>query len=414
MLTSDETSRYSRQLILPEIGVAGQMKMKNSSVLIVGCGGLGCPAAQYLAAGGVGRIGLVDGDVVERSNLHRQILHREERVGMKKTESIVDSLKTLNSNVSFSEIRERLSRENALDIVKDFDLVIDATDNAMARYLLSDVCVLSRKPLVSGAALRFEGQLTVYNYDETTPCFRCIFPNPPPPETVTSCTDGGVLGVVPGIIGSLLALEAIKIMVGIRPSFAGQMLLFDGMGGTFRTIRIRNRRKNCVSCGEKATIDENLIDYEKFVSAPICAPSGNTLKILLPFERISCKEYKQVLDSNINHVLIDVRPEVEADIVKLEHAINIPLKELSTEDGFRRLHQVMEMKKTRNVFVMCRRGNASQKAVRIIKDRLSLQEQEQKTVRMEDSSSLDEQDVRDIIGGITAWSEEVDPSLPTY
>lgn len=401
-MTSEETARYSRQLILPEIGVGGQMKMKKSSVLIVGCGGLGCPAAQYLAAAGIGTIGLVDGDVVEKSNLHRQILHREDRIGMEKTKSIIESLKTLNSNVSFTEISERLSRENAMDIVKDFDLVIDATDNAKARYLLSDVCVLSRKALISGAALRFEGQLTVYNYDETTPCFRCLFPKPPPPETVTNCSDGGVLGVIPGIIGSMEALEAIKIVAGIRPSFAGQMLLFDGMSGTFRTIRIRSRRKDCVSCGENGSIKEDLIDYETFLSTPTCATPGEVLKILLPFERVSCREYKeQVLDSKIHHVLIDVRPRVEADIVKLPHAVNIPLAELSKDEGFKQFHQLLETNESKTVFVMCRKGNASQKAVRLIKDRLS-------------SLTEQELEVKDIIGGISVWSEEIDPSLPTY
>lgn len=406
MLTSDETTRYSRQLILPEIGVSGQMKMKNGSVLIVGCGGLGCPAAQYLAGAGVGRIGVLDDDVVERSNLHRQILHREDRIGEKKTESVVASLKRLNSNVSFTQIDQRLSRENAMEIVKDFDLVLDATDNVQTRYLLSDVCVLNKKTLISGASLRFEGQLTVYNYDETTPCFRCLFPNPPPKETVTNCSDGGVLGVVPGIIGSLMALEAIKIVTGIGPSFAGQMLLFDGMSGSFRTIRIRSRRKECVSCGEKRTIGKDLVDYEDFLSTCPVSVTGETVRVLLPFERVSCAEYKQVLDSDTPHTLLDVRPRVEAEIVKLSHAVNIPLAELSTEDGFRRFQQVLEKNEGKDVFVMCRRGNASQKAVRMIKDRIK--------DRIKGGIKDSEGDVRDIIGGISAWSKEIDPSLPTY
>lgn len=396
--SNDEVQRYSRQLILPEIGMDGQRKLKSASVLIVGAGGLGCPASQYLAAAGIGRIGLMDADVVEMSNLHRQILHRENGIGTPKTESVIQSLAALNSNVMFDNLPEKLSRENALQTVQKYDIVVDATDNVVARYLISDVCVLAGKPLVSGSALRFDGQLTVYNYDEHTPCYRCLFPTPPPPGTVTNCSDGGVLGVVPGIIGSIQALETIKLAVGMRPAYAGIMLLFDGLTGVFRNIRIRSKARNCASCSANRSIGPELMDYESFCGTQTCSTGG--LKILLPFERLSVHEYKnQVLDRDVDHILIDVRPKVEADIVKLDHALSVPLPDLTKADGtgLRVVRDALAEKK--QVYVMCRRGNASQKAVRFLKDRLA-----------EETES----EIKDLTGGLDAWRTEIDPSIPSY
>lgn len=226
MLSPEEVSRYSRQLMLEQIGVEGQLRLKRGSVLIVGCGGLGCPSSTYLAAAGVGRIGLLDFDRVELSNLHRQTLHREQGVGQPKAASIAANLSQLNSATRFDVLSERLTGENALRLTADYDVVIDASDNAPTRYLLNDACVLNRKPLVSGAALKFDGQLTVFNLDAASPCYRCLYPQPPPPHAVTNCSDGGVLGVVPGIVGSLQALEAIKILTGIGSSYAGKLFLF--------------------------------------------------------------------------------------------------------------------------------------------------------------------------------------------
>lgn len=400
-LTSDEVARYSRQLIMPEIGVQGQQKLKSTSVLIVGCGGLGCPAALYLTAAGFGRIGLVDADTVEKSNLHRQVLHREQRIGELKTQSAVDGLDGLNSNVNFEQFNTRLTRDNAIGIISKFDIILDATDNAMTRYLLSDACVVARKPLVSGAALRFEGQLTVYNYDHESPCYRCLFPSPPPPGTVTNCSDGGVIGVVPGIIGSLQALETIKIGAGIRPAFSGRMLLFDGLEGTFRNIKIRGKSDKCVSCGPNATITSDLIDYEAFCGTPTCSPPGEVFKILLPFERVSCKEFKeQVLDQKVPHVLIDVRSKNEAEINMLPDAVNIPLQEIMAGGGLKRLQVLLQERNAQELYVMCRRGNASQKAVRFIKDNLVHEKVAQ--------------DAKDLMGGIEGWSRDVDPTIPTY
>lgn len=397
-LSNEEIQRYSRQLILPEIGVEGQKRLKSASVLIVGAGGLGCPASQYLAAAGFGRIGLIDADVVEMSNLHRQILHREDRIGVPKTDSVIQSLKSLNSNVTFDNLNTKLQAGNAVGIVKDYDIVIDATDNVVARYLISDVCVLTGKPLVSGSALRFDGQLTVYNYDKNTPCYRCLFPTPPPPGTVTNCSDGGVLGVVPGIIGSIQAMEAIKLAVGMRPAYAGTMLLFDGLSGVFRNIRIRSKAKNCISCSENKTIGPELVDYETFCGTATCVTTG--LKILMPFERLSVTDYKKdVLDENVDHVLIDVRPKVEADIVKLPHAVSYPLSELTSTDGtgLKYVRSLLEEKK--QVYVMCRRGNASQKAVRFLKDHVAHET---------------ESEIKDLTGGLEAWRTEIDHSIPSY
>lgn len=396
-LSADEVARYSRQLILPEIGVEGQKKLKSSSVLIVGCGGLGCPSSLYLTAAGFGKIGLVDADVVETSNLHRQVLHREDTVGIPKTTSAEKELLALNSNVSFEKFSTRLTKSNALDIIRNFDIVIDATDNVIARYLISDACVLTGKPLVSGSALRFDGQLTVYNFDQNSPCYRCLFPTPPPPGTVTNCSDGGVIGVVPGIIGTLQAMEAIKIAVGMRPSYAGTMLLYDGLEGRFRNIKIRSKRSDCIACSDKRTLDHHLMDYEAFCGQQTCAPQG--LKILLPFERVQVTEYKrEVLDAKVDHVLIDVRPKVEQDIVKLPHSVTIPLQELTKNtEGLKFVEDQLQKKKP--VYVMCRKGNASQKAVRFLKDNLTV---------------VDPSDIKDLEGGLEAWIKEVDQSLPVY
>lgn len=400
-LSRDEVSRYSRQMLLPEIGKSGQLALKSTSVLVVGCGGLGCPASLYLAAAGIGRIGLLDNDVVETSNLHRQILHNQLRIGRPKTESAVESLNALNSNVVLEPINIRLNRTNASDIISKYDIIIDGTDNPMTRYLLSDVCVLNKKPLVSGSALRFDGQLTVYNYDSNTPCYRCLFPTPPPSGTVTNCSDGGVLGVVPGIIGSLQALEAIKIAIGQRPTYAGQLLLFNGLNSEFRNVKIRGKGKDCISCGPNSTIGPELIDYDAFCG--VQCPQNTSLKILEPEERMTAEEYKtRYLDANNEHLLIDVRPRLQADITKLDNAINIPLEELQKDNGIELIEDLIDQQIKRNssakVVMMCRRGNASQKAVRLLKSKIK----------------NDKIDVKDIIGGLEKWAKDVDQTFPMY
>ncbi|XP_053200513.1 adenylyltransferase and sulfurtransferase MOCS3-like [Panonychus citri] len=398
-LKKEEVARYSRQLLLPEIGVDGQLKLKSSSVLIVGCGGLGCPCAIYLAAAGVGKIGLVDHDKVELSNLHRQILHTESRVGTSKAASVKESLNQLNSNLSITIYDTKFDQTNAIDIVKEYDVIVDATDNAPTRYLINDAAVINNKPLVSGAALRFEGQLTVYHYDSKTPCYRCLFPKPPPPGTVTNCSDGGVLGVIPGIIGSLQSLEVIKMITGLGTSYAGKMLLYDGLTGSIRNVKLREKCSNCAVCGDSPTIDGQLIDYEQFCGTPMC-DDGKILKILTPEERITCQEYKEtIVDTNTPHLLIDVRSSLQASIVKLPNAINLPLDVINRPNGLDSIKELIDSKKVDKVFFMCRRGNASQKACRLVKDNLV-------------NCHLIQ--FKDIIGGITAWAKEIDQQIPIY
>uniref|UniRef100_A0A8D0EKL1 Molybdenum cofactor synthesis 3 n=1 Tax=Strix occidentalis caurina TaxID=311401 RepID=A0A8D0EKL1_STROC len=259
-LSPADILRYSRQLVLPELGVRGQLLLARSSVLVVGCGGLGCPLAQYLAAAGVGRLGLVDHDVVETSNLHRQVLHGEARRGFPKAVSAAAALRLLNSTVQYVPYCGALSPRTALELVRQYDVIADCSDNVPTRYLVNDACVLAGKPLVSGSALRLEGQLVVYNY-QGGPCYRCLFPKPPPPETVTNCADGGVLGVVPGIMGCIQALEVLKIASGMGSSFSQFMLMFDAHEGRFRNIKLRPKKPDCAVCGDNPSVT-CLQDYE--------------------------------------------------------------------------------------------------------------------------------------------------------
>uniref|UniRef100_A0A3B3YD43 THIF-type NAD/FAD binding fold domain-containing protein n=1 Tax=Poecilia mexicana TaxID=48701 RepID=A0A3B3YD43_9TELE len=261
-LSNEDIMRYSRQLLLPELGVKGQLNLSGASVLIVGCGGLGCPLAQYLAAAGVGRLGLLDYDEVELSNLHRQVLHGEENQGQAKALSAARAVKRLNSTVECIPYHLQLSPENALQLIQQYPQATSVTYNVPTRYLVNDACVLSGKPLVSASALRMEGQLTVYNYCGG-PCYRCLYPLPPPPETVTNCSDGGVLGVVPGIMGCFQALEVLKIASGQGSSCGQQLLMFDAQGFRFRPIRLRPKQADCAVCGESPSVTQ-LIDYEAF------------------------------------------------------------------------------------------------------------------------------------------------------
>jgi adenylyltransferase/sulfurtransferase len=319
-LSVEEVGRYGRQLILPEWGRRGQESVKANSVLIVGVGGLGCPCALYLAAAGIGRLGLLDYDRVELSNLHRQVLHCENRVGVAKTESGRDAVKGLNSHVSVTTHTVLLDSTNALSILSQYDIIVDATDNVATRYLLNDGCVLLGKPLVSGSALRFEGQLTVYGW-RGGPCYRCLFPSPPPPASVTNCSEGGVLGVVPGVIGSLQALEALKIASGMEPLYSQQLLLFDALGGGFRTIRLRPRQPQCAVCGENPSITA-LIDYELFCGSR-ADDKEKRVDILDPELRVSPQEYSKVVSGGKPHLMLDVREEVEYQICHLPHSRSI-------------------------------------------------------------------------------------------
>ncbi|XP_008833375.1 adenylyltransferase and sulfurtransferase MOCS3 [Nannospalax galili] len=406
-LSRDEILRYSRQLLLPELGMRGQLRLAAASVLVVGCGGLGCPLAQYLAAAGVGRLGLVDHDVVETSNLARQVLHGEALAGCAKAFSAAAALRRLNSAVQYVPYAQALSPVSALELVRGYDVVADCSDNVPTRYLVNDACVLAGRPLVSASALRFEGQLTVYNCADG-PCYRCVFPEPPPAETVTNCADGGVLGVVPGVLGCLQALEVLKIAAGLGPSYSGSLLLFDGLRGHFRSIRLRRRRPDCAVCGQQPSVT-GLQDYEAFCGSS-ATDKCRSLKLLSPDERVSVTDYKRLLDSGSPHLLLDVRPQVEVDICRLPHALHIPLNLLERRNGesLKLLAEAIQKEKRERkegapvpLYVICKLGNDSQRAVRILQSLTAAQE-------------LDFLTVQDVVGGLMAWAAKIDGTFPQY
>ncbi|XP_050481798.1 adenylyltransferase and sulfurtransferase MOCS3 [Bombus huntii] len=398
-LNNEEILRYSRQIFLPEIAIKGQVKLKNSAILIVGAGGLGCPAALYLASAGVGQIGIIDYDDVEINNLHRQLLYAETSIGTPKVNTAAESLNRLNSDIKVTPYKIQLDSSNALDIIKSYDVVVDATDNVATRYLLNDACVLSNKPLVSGSALKFEGHLSVFNYNG--PCYRCIFPKPPPPETVTNCGDGGVFGPAVGTIGVLQALEALKIVLDLPHVLSGQLLLFDGLETKFRKINLRAKNINCAVCGEHPTLHK-LIDYEQFCGAK-ANDKDPKLNLLRTEERISVEEYNTTLKLGTKaHILIDVRSAEEFDICHLKNSINIPLCDINNNETVTlirsRIQEIQKQHDNASLYVMCRRGNDSQKAVK------SLQEIFQ-------GNNLE---IKDVIGGIHAWSKKIDCTFPIY
>ncbi|KAI7729938.1 hypothetical protein M8C21_031297, partial [Ambrosia artemisiifolia] len=401
-LTPDMIYRYSRQLLLPSFGVQGQSNLLKSSILVIGAGGLGSPALLYLAACGVGRLGMVDHDVVELNNLHRQIIHGEAYIGRSKVESAAAACRAINSTVEIVEHKEALRTSNALEIVSKYDIVIDATDNAPSRYLISDCCVLLGKPLVSGAALGLEGQLTVYNYNGG-PCYRCLFPTPPPTTACQRCSDSGVLGVVPGVIGCLQALEAIKLASLVGEPLSGRMLLFDALSARIRIVKIRGRSLQCEACGENALTQQQFqqFDYEKFTQSPL-AVAPLKLKLLTSDFRISSKEYSELIKKGSPHVLIDVRPSHHYKITSLPKSINIPLANLESRlpEISSELKSVQESSGTLNgsdagLYVVCRRGNDSQRAVQLLH-------------KMGFASA------KDIVGGLESWAREVDQKFPTY
>ncbi|XP_041928601.1 adenylyltransferase and sulfurtransferase MOCS3 [Alosa sapidissima] len=405
-LTNEDIMRFSRQLLLPELGVKGQLGLSKTSVLVVGCGGLGCPLAQYLAAAGIGRLGLLDYDEVELSNLHRQVLHSELTQGQPKSQSVAQAIRRLNSTVQCIPYHLQLSPDNALQLIQQYDIVADCSDNVPTRYLVNDACVLSGKPLVSASALRMEGQLTVYNYNGG-PCYRCLYPAPPPPDTVTNCSDGGVLGVVPGIMGCLQALEVLKIASGQGSSCGQQLLMFDGEGSRFRSIRLRPKQAGCAVCGENPTVTQ-LQNYETFCGSA-ATDKCRRLNLLSKEQRITVQEYKSIVDSSTPHILLDVRPRVEVDICHLPFSLNIPLASIEDrkaehihllKERIGELKQQLDAQAHVPVYVVCKQGNDSQKAVQIL-EKLSGQE-------------VDCVSVKDICGGLMAWAQKIEPSFPQY
>ncbi|XVF77375.1 hypothetical protein PTKIN_Ptkin14bG0038000 [Pterospermum kingtungense] len=400
-LSPDSVYRYSRHLLLPSFGVQAQANLLKSSVLVVGAGGLGSPALLYLAACGVGRLGIVDHDVVELNNMHRQVIHTEAYIGQPKVKSAAAACRAINSTIQIVEHEEALRTSNALEILSQYDVIIDATDNAPSRYMISDCCVVLGKPLVSGAALGLEGQLTVYNY-KGGPCYRCLFPTPPPATACQRCSDSGVLGVVPGIIGCLQALEAIKIASGVGEPLSGRMLLFDALSARIRIFKIRGRSLQCEVGGENTTFDQQQFkdfDYEKFTQSPL-STSPPKLKLLAPESRITSKEYKERIVSGEPRVLVDVRPEHHYQIVSIPKSLNIPLASLETRlsEISSALKQEQEHEGTgsgANLYVICRRGNDSQRAVQYLHNK---------------GFNL----AKDIVGGLESWAHDVDPNFPMY
>jgi sulfur-carrier protein adenylyltransferase/sulfurtransferase len=378
-LTNDEIARFSRHLILPEVGMQGQTKLKNAKVAMIGAGGLGAPLGLYLAAAGVGRIGLVDFDVVDVSNLQRQVIHGTSDIGRKKLDSAGDRMKEINPYIRIDKFDTGLSSENALEILSDYDVVVDGTDNFPTRYLVNDACVLLKKPNVYGSIFRFEGQATVFAYEDG-PCYRCLYPEPPPPGLVPSCAEGGVLGILPGIIGVIQATETVKLILGIGDTLKGRLLLYDALGMKFRELKLR-RDKECPVCGDHPTVTK-LIDYQQF-----CGIQPMSNQPIADSAVIDALELKQKIDRGDKFVLLDVREPHEYQIAKIPGSILIPLGDLP-----KRLN---ELDKSADIVAQCKSGGRSQKAVDLLKQNGF-------------------QHVRNMTGGITAWSDKVDPSVPKY
>src|SRR5580658_4981420 len=378
-LSKEEILRYSRHLIMPEVGMDGQLKLKNAKVALIGTGGLGAPLGMYLAAAGVGRIGLVDFDVVDFTNLQRQVIHGTKDVGRKKLDSAAETMLDINPYVEIDRHEVALSSENALGILKDYDIVVDGTDNFPTRYLVNDACVLLGKPNVYGSIFRFEGQATVFAY-EGGPCYRCLYPEPPPPGLVPSCAEGGVLGILPGTIGLIQATETVKLILGIGEPLVGRLLLYDALAMRFRELKLR-RNPECPVCGDHPTIHE-LIDYQEFCGIPN-----------QPHEPVAAEgdidplEVKAKIDRGDPFVLIDVREPHEYQICRIPNAKLIPLGDLPK--------RVNELNSADEIVAHCKSGMRSAKAVEFLK---------QAGFRK----------VRNMKGGILAWSDKVDPSVPKY
>jgi len=384
-LSKDEIQRYSRHLIVPEVGMEGQLKLKGAKVLLVGTGGLGAPLGLYLAAAGIGRIGLVDFDVVDFSNLQRQVIHFTQDVGRNKIDSAAEKMTALNPNVEIVKHEVALSSENAMEILKDYDLVVDGTDNFPTRYLVNDACVLLGKPNVYGSIFRFEGQATVFAY-EGGPCYRCLYPEPPPPGLVPSCAEGGVLGILPGTIGLIQATEAVKLILGIGEPLVGRLLLFDALGMRFRELKLR-KNPDCPICGDHRTITK-LIDYHQFCGVPQQTPQETPKQEAKVTEsEIEVTEVKEKLDRGDDFVLIDVREPHEYQICNIPAAKLIPLGEVGKRLG--------ELDPEADIVIHCKSGMRSARACGILK-------------------AAGFKHVRNMKGGILAWSDQVDSSVPKY
>jgi molybdopterin/thiamine biosynthesis adenylyltransferase/rhodanese-related sulfurtransferase/molybdopterin converting factor small subunit len=388
-LTNDEVRRYSRHLIMPEVGVEGQLKLKAGSVLCIGAGGLGSPAALYLAAAGVGRIGLVDFDVVDDSNLQRQIIHGTSDVGRSKLASAKDRLLGLNPLVTIDTYETALSSKNALDLFKPYDVILDGTDNFPTRYLVNDACVILGKPNAYGSIFRFEGQASVFA-TRNGPCYRCLYPEPPPPGLVPSCAEGGVLGVLPGVIGTIQATEAVKLIMGIGEPLIGRFLIYDALRMKFRELKLK-KDPDCPVCGTHPTVTE-LIDYEQFcgvapASEAAMTANGNPVSNLASETETDVRELKRKMDAKEDFFLLDVREPNEYQIAKIPGSTLIPLGEVP--------QRYQEIPRDKEVIVHCKMGGRSAKAAAFLRQQGF-------------------KNVKNLKGGILDWSDKIDPSVPKY
>jgi adenylyltransferase/sulfurtransferase len=380
-LNADEMRRYSRHLILPEVGLEGQKKIRSASVLCIGAGGLGSPIALYLAAAGIGRLGIVDFDSVEFSNLQRQVIHGTADVGRPKTQSARDTVNRINPGVEVVLHDTRITSHNALDLIRPYDIVVDGTDNFPTRYLTNDACVLLRKPNVYGSIFRFEGQASVFGPHLGGPCYRCLYPEPPPPGLVPSCAEGGVLGILPGIIGLIQAAEILKLALGIGASLLNRLLLFNALDMKFRELKLR-RDPQCPMCGEHPTITQ-LIDYERF-----CGVALQRDTTAMHPDEVSVQEMKRALDHpDLGITVIDVR---EPDEHRIAHITGVPLLPLS-----QLAQRFTELDPNRQYYLHCKAGGRSLQALQFLRQHGF-------------------EHLKSVKGGIAAWSDQIDPTVPKY
>lgn len=401
-LSNEEIRRYSRHLIMPEVGIEGQRKLKAARVLLIGTGGLGSPTALYLAAAGIGHIGLVDYDIVDETNLQRQVIHGISTVGMSKLDSAEGRLRDLNPDINIDKYNVPLTSENALELFEPYDVIVDGTDNFPTRYLVNDACVKLGKPNVYGSIFRFEGQLSIF-YAEEGPCYRCMFPEPPPPGLVPSCAEGGVLGILPGTIGTMQATEAIKLILGIGEPFIGKMLLYDALEMSFTTIKVR-KHPECPVC----SIPQNeveLIDYEQFCGVPAHDHSNfSTVDEFTGMLTINVQELKARIDQNENLTVLDVRDPHEWAIAALDDTLRIPKGDIQTAKNAvlagRKLYEetiLTDIPKDSEVVVLCRSGKRSADVIKMLTE-----------------IGYDSDKLKNLEGGILAWANEIDPTVPWY
>ncbi|MFC2064759.1 molybdopterin-synthase adenylyltransferase MoeB [Chloroflexota bacterium] len=382
ILSQHEYLRYSRQLLLPEMGIQGQEKLKKSSVLIVGAGGLGSPVSLYLSGAGIGKIGIVDFDHIALANIHRQVIYRTKDIGKPKVEAAKERLTELNPDIEIKIFREAFNSHNALRIAKDYDVIVDGTDNFPTRYLINDVAFFLGISFVYGSVFKFEGQVSVFD-GKKNPCYRCIFPEPPVPDSIQNCEDGGVLGVLPGVIGTIQATETIKALLGIGSSLAGKLLIYDALDMNFDSIKLR-KNSSCRLCGENPIVT-GLIDYEQFCGGP--RTKDNSISSINQVDEISPDELAEKIKKKENYILVDIREPHEIEISSIKDAHSIPLGQLS--------NRISEIEGFDEIILFCRTGSRTKRGTKILKN-------------------LGIHNVKELSGGINAWAKKIDSSIIIY